>query len=192
MRSCLAPRLVFSRRRRPNQRIERDIAGSSSMETQQVGAMPAMQAVEQADADGICDGRMLRGDKGVVRERRQRAVSLPVAAAGEVTAQCNRQTERANSVFSNGRAVRRVRDAYSQLEDFAYPQLRRFRCDVSCTHTSIHTMSKREARTLKAAYNLFTCNTHARMTSKYAQVEANVSRLKVETIIHHLPTHFSH
>ena len=45
------------------------------MEAQQVGAMPAMVAVEQADAGGVHDERVLRGDKGVVQEWRERAVS---------------------------------------------------------------------------------------------------------------------
>ena len=42
-------------------------------ELQRAGAIVAMDEVEHADAGGICDEGMLRGDEIIVRERRQRA-----------------------------------------------------------------------------------------------------------------------
>ena len=47
----------------------------------QVGALPGVEDVEHADTGGVRDHVMLRGDQGVVRDRRERALSGSMVGA---------------------------------------------------------------------------------------------------------------
>lgn len=85
----------------------------SSMEAQHVGAMAGMEVVEQADGGGIRDERMLRGDGGVVRERRERAVSGSRARAA-VQAALDKIVATGNTVPIAAATLRKEREAVAE------------------------------------------------------------------------------